>query len=355
MLLAIDTCFNACSAALYEWRVLASRHAAMDRGHAEVLGPMVAAAFAEAGVKPKILTRIAVTVGPGTFTGLRIGLAYAKGMALALKLPLTGLDSLTATAAPHFGMSGRIGVVQQAGATGQFYFASFEAPTGACLAAPQFATAEDIAAQLAPGEWHMVGSGASHFADYPQLTPDGPVASSFAAYASRLPVSAQAAAPLYLRAPDAKPSATAKPFVRHATEKDLVVMAELHAQSFAQGWSPASLQASLSVPGAGALVVELAGTVYGFVQFQWFAGEAEINTLCISPNHRRQHFGRDLMTGLLAALQTSNTQRIFLEVSDRNSAALALYESSSFTRTGLRKAYYADGSDAIQMQRVLVP
>jgi tRNA threonylcarbamoyladenosine biosynthesis protein TsaB len=355
MLLALDTCFNACSVALYDQRIVASRFAEMDRGHAEALGPMVAAVFADAELKAKALTRIAVTVGPGTFTGLRIGLAYAKGMALALKIPLLGLDSLTATAAPHFGMRGCIGVVQQAGGTGHFYFAGFDATTGGCLIAPTFATAEDIANHLAAGEWQIVGSGASHFPQHPQLKPAGPVAASFAAYASRLPAIMEAVSPLYLRAPDAKPSSNAKPIVRYAKEEDLADMADIHAQSFAQGWSPASLQASLSVPGAGALVVELAGTLYGFVQFQWVAGEAEINTLCVSPIHRRQHFGQDLMTGLISELEAMKTSRLFLDVSDSNTAAIALYQRFGFERTGLRKAYYADGRDAILMQRTLAP
>ncbi len=101
MLLVIDTCFNACSAALYDEgtaSVVASGYQEMERGHAEALGPMVERLFAESNTKPNQLTRIAVTYGPGTFTGLRIGLSYAKGMALALDIPLVGLNSLKATA-----------------------------------------------------------------------------------------------------------------------------------------------------------------------------------------------------------------------------------------------------------------
>jgi tRNA threonylcarbamoyladenosine biosynthesis protein TsaB len=72
MLLVLDTCFNACSTALYDEvadHVVVSGYEAMERGHAEALGPMVERLFAEAGVKPDQVSRIVVTYGPGTFTG----------------------------------------------------------------------------------------------------------------------------------------------------------------------------------------------------------------------------------------------------------------------------------------------
>jgi ribosomal-protein-alanine N-acetyltransferase len=59
------------------------------------------------------------------------------------------------------------------------------------------------------------------------------------------------------------------------------------------------------------------------------------------------------MQGLMAHLKTQDTSKIFLEVSANNSAAIALYEAHAFERSGLRKAYYADGSDAITMLKVL--
>jgi tRNA threonylcarbamoyl adenosine modification protein YeaZ len=144
MLLVIDTCFNACSAALYDdaaGRVIASGYEAMERGHAEALGPMVERLFIDAGLKPGQLSRIAVTHGPGTFTGLRIGLSFAKGMALALDIPLVGIDSLTASAAPHFGSVEKLVVAQQAGGTGLFYWAGFE---NGKMSSPGLANAVEI-------------------------------------------------------------------------------------------------------------------------------------------------------------------------------------------------------------------
>jgi len=342
MLLVIDTCFNACSAALYDAAaggVLASDYQAMERGHAEALGPMIAQLFATAHAAPPQLTRIVVTRGPGTFTGLRIGLSFAKGMALALGIPLVGIDSLTATLAPHLTAQGIWVAAHQAGGTGLFYWA--RAHNGV-VTGPELGS--DTAATAAAGP-------EGHFLKNPRLA-----AEDFAAFAWQLPNTDAPGEPLYLRPPDAKPSvatATAAAQVRSVDAADLLTLSEIHRQSFATGWTVDDLKSSLALSGSAALLVELAGTVYGFVQFQWVAGEAEIHTLCVSPNYRGQKFGRDLMDGLMADLARRQTRKVFLEVSSRNIAALALYQRYGFQQHGLRKAYYADGSDALTMVKVL--
>ena len=90
-ILAFDTATSACSAALWEdGRVGARRFETMTRGHAEALVPMIADVMDEAGTNFPRLDLIAVTVGPGAFTGLRIGLAAARGMALAAAVPCLG-------------------------------------------------------------------------------------------------------------------------------------------------------------------------------------------------------------------------------------------------------------------------
>ncbi len=95
--LALDTSMAACSAAVLT-RDAASGRAArrferLERGHAEAIVPMIQQVMAEAGAEYGELDRIAVTVGPGTFTGVRIGVATARGLALATGAPLLGVTS----------------------------------------------------------------------------------------------------------------------------------------------------------------------------------------------------------------------------------------------------------------------
>ena len=102
--LAIDTALGACSAAVLDTEqggITASESLAMTRGHAEALMPLLARLMEQAAVAPLDLDRIVVTTGPGSFTGLRVGIAAARGIALAINKPAVGLSTLSAYAAPY--------------------------------------------------------------------------------------------------------------------------------------------------------------------------------------------------------------------------------------------------------------
>jgi tRNA threonylcarbamoyladenosine biosynthesis protein TsaB len=99
-ILAFDCAGNSCSAAVRDDEpVLAHRFVAMERGQAEALLPLIEQVLAESRVGLEGLDLLAVTTGPGGFTGLRIGLATAKGLALARGLPLLGISCFEAVAA----------------------------------------------------------------------------------------------------------------------------------------------------------------------------------------------------------------------------------------------------------------
>src|SRR5258705_488447 len=103
LILAIDTALDACSAGVLDTdaaRLIALESQPMKRGHAEALMPLIARVIKEAGIAFASFDRIAVTTGPGSFTGLRVGLSAARGIALAADKPVVGLTTLTAYAAP---------------------------------------------------------------------------------------------------------------------------------------------------------------------------------------------------------------------------------------------------------------
>ena len=98
-ILALDSATGACSVALWQdGAIVARRFAAMDRGQSEVLIPMAREVLAEAGADFPSIDMFGVTTGPGAFTGLRIGLAAARGMALASGRPLAGVSTFDAVA-----------------------------------------------------------------------------------------------------------------------------------------------------------------------------------------------------------------------------------------------------------------
>src|SRR6202046_2678989 len=103
LILAIDTALDACAAGVLDTeagKLIAQESLAMKRGHAEALRPLIGRVIDQSGIGFAALDRIAVTTGPGSFTGLRVGLSAARGIALAANKPVVGVTTLTAYAAP---------------------------------------------------------------------------------------------------------------------------------------------------------------------------------------------------------------------------------------------------------------
>ena len=186
----------------------------MERGHAEALIPLIERVMAGTEGGFASLDRIGVTVGPGSFTGLRVGIAAARAIALAWSIPAVGVSTLAALAAPLIldDRTGTIGVAVDA-RHGHVFFAAFHAD-GRILVPPRFAAVSDAMRQLGEGPLRLAGSGAPILAIEAwsrgisadivgdRIAPD-------IAYVARLGLLADPASapprPLYLKAPDAKP------------------------------------------------------------------------------------------------------------------------------------------------------
>ena len=207
IVLAIDTCLGACSVAVVsDARTVAAASEPMTRGHQERLAPMAREVMARADLDFAALDRIAVTVGPGSFTGLRVGLAFAKGLALALGKPCIGVGTLEALAAT-VAEPGPLAVVIDSG-RGQVYLQTFEGHR--TLSPPRVLSLEEAGSRMAElNSGVLSGPGAALLADVASGFQIRPVATPDPAAVARLAASAPAAppTPLYLRPPDAKPKA----------------------------------------------------------------------------------------------------------------------------------------------------
>ncbi|HET6375132.1 MAG TPA: tRNA (adenosine(37)-N6)-threonylcarbamoyltransferase complex dimerization subunit type 1 TsaB, partial [Methylocella sp.] len=153
-ILALDTALSACSACVLEEGAEAPESMEtlpMERGHAEALLPLVDRVMARAEGGFESLGRIAVTVGPGSFTGLRVGLAAARAFGLACKIPVAGISTLAAMAAPLV-IEQKPGLVVSAidARHGNVYFAAF-GPYGRAVIAPRMATAQEAVRALGAG------------------------------------------------------------------------------------------------------------------------------------------------------------------------------------------------------------
>lgn len=160
--LGLDSAGSQCAVAVLDGeRVAAARAEAMAHGQAERLVPLIAETLMAAGIAPAALDLIAVTTGPGSFTGIRIGLAAARGLALATGRTVIGIGVFDAYAAsvPAAARQGRTLVVAVESKREEFYVQPFAA-AGAASAPPAQVHPHDLAAWLPPGPLLLAGDAA---------------------------------------------------------------------------------------------------------------------------------------------------------------------------------------------------
>lgn len=213
LILAMDSCLQSCSAALADrasGEILASRWQDMPRGQAEAMPDMVDAVMTEHGDPYDKLAFIAVTRGPGSFTGVRIGLSFARALGQILETPVTSMTTLEAIARNVTRNPERLPLAAVIDARrGEVFMQVFDAAIQP-LSGPQAIAVDKAASLLPPGPCLLTGSGADALADEAQgrIRADArplPDAAVVALHAPIDPPPHGKPEPLYLRPPDAKP------------------------------------------------------------------------------------------------------------------------------------------------------
>jgi tRNA threonylcarbamoyl adenosine modification protein YeaZ len=215
--LAIDTALDACAAAVLDTdvgTVIAHESLPMLRGHAEMLIPLIKRVMERAKLPFGVLDRIAVTTGPGSFTGLRVGIAGARGIGLAAGKPVVGLSTLAAYAAPLIAADDALPVVAAIDARHDHVYLQVFGPGGRTLVAPRICSLREALRAAASGAPRLTGTAANILAAaWPagerrpskvdqRSAPDIDWVARLGAAAKE---SAAPPKPLYLRAPDAQP------------------------------------------------------------------------------------------------------------------------------------------------------
>lgn len=221
LVLAIDTALEACSAALLdseEGRTLARQSRAMTRGHVEALMPLISDVMIQCEMDFKQIDRVAVTTGPGSFTGLRVGLSAARGIGLAAGKPVVGLTTLAALAAPYVAADDTTSIAVAIDARHDHVYLQVFGPGGRTAVTPRIVPVAEAVRAAAHAPVRLVGSGAPMMARiWPQNSkplavderraPDIDWVARLGAAANE---SQSAPKPLYLRAPDAQPQDAAQ-------------------------------------------------------------------------------------------------------------------------------------------------
>lgn len=220
-ILAFDTSLAACSAAVWcdsgDGTSLHHAWEARERGHAEALLPMILQVMEEAELGFEQLDRLAVTTGPGSFSGVRIGIATARGLALASGLPLVGVNTLELMAANviargQYGQVDCLAIAHDARRS-EIYLGLFDSRKRP-LSEAMLVGIEEALDMLPHHNVLVAGSGGPLLAEaardvgreldttLPDLLPD---ASELVQLAQNRKPTGEPVRPLYLRAPDAKP------------------------------------------------------------------------------------------------------------------------------------------------------
>jgi tRNA threonylcarbamoyladenosine biosynthesis protein TsaB len=220
--LAIDTALAACSAAVLDTDdggIVASESVPMMRGHAEALMPLLVQLMQGAGMDFRDIDRVVVTTGPGSFTGLRVGISAARGIALAAGKPAVGLSTLAAYAAPHMATDETVPVVAAIDARHAHVYLQVFGPGGRTHTAPRLSPLAEAVRAAAGARSCIVGSAAqSVAAGLSDLDPSptavdarpAPDIAWVARMGAVVPEGKSPPKPQYLRAPDAQPQNAAQ-------------------------------------------------------------------------------------------------------------------------------------------------
>ena len=160
--LAVDTALGQCAVCVLETDAvepLAAEVVELDRGHAEALLPMMDRVMAGVDGGFSSVERVAVTVGPGSFTGLRVGISAARAVGLALKVPVVGVTTLSALMAPHMAPVRYRLIVAAIDARGGRVYAQAIAPNGRPVIPPSIVTVRDVVRAMGSSGVTIVGSG----------------------------------------------------------------------------------------------------------------------------------------------------------------------------------------------------
>ncbi len=216
LVLAIDTALDSCSSAVLDTQaknVLARESLPMKRGHAEALMPLIERVVTKSRVAFLDLDRIAVTTGPGSFTGLRVGISAARGIALAANKEIVGLTTLSAYVAPLVAQKSSLPIIVAIDARHDNVYFQTVAGNGATLIRPGLVPIGDTFRAARFGAVRIVGNAAKMLAERwpPQMQAPslvdpqpGPDIAWVAWVGAATDPAKSPAKPFYLRAPDAK-------------------------------------------------------------------------------------------------------------------------------------------------------
>ena len=374
---ALDSSGLVASVAVIEDEVLVAEYTVNHKKtHSQTLLPMLDEIKRMVELDLGTLDAIAVSAGPGSFTGLRIGSATAKGLGLALNIPLVSVPTIDALAYNLYGTDKLICPIMDA-RRNQVYTGIYESVRNEDGTYVQRRILEQCAigieeiAKKLNGlgrEVVFLGDGVPVFKE--QLAQIMNVPYSFAPanmnrqHAAAVAVlgmqlyrqgKAESAAehkPEYLRVSQAERERNDTIVIRKMEEQDLAEVAKLEEENFSMPWSVDSFRELVSHPDALYLVAIDRDSVCGTCGVRNISGEGEVTNVVIREEYRGSGLGQKLLTELLRQGAEMGIEAFTLEVRKSNATAIHVYEKLGFVSEGIRPHFYEKpDEDAVIMWR----
>ena len=387
--LAIDSSgLTATVAVVEDTQTIAEYTVNYKKTHSQTLLPMIDEMAKMIELDLTTIDAIAVAGGPGSFTGLRIGSATAKGLGLALGKPLIHVPTVEGLAYNVYGCTDLICPMMDARRkqvyTGIYTFA-FDAENDGMGSEPSFQIVkeqraipvEELIQELNAYNRRVVFLG-DGVPVYEEMLAQGlQVPYSFApSYMNRQRASVVGALgikyyqqgnyetaaehkPDYLRASQAERERAereknAKTEVRKMEIEDGAAVAEMEHQCFTDAWSEKSILETLNQSNAVCLVAEKAGKRAGYVLAYTAADEVEIARIAVVEEVRRQGVAAAMFDALKKQTNDLGCTKVLLDVRKSNEAARRFYEKSGFSEDGVRPKFYSDPEeDAVLMSCII--
>lgn len=303
-------------------------------GHGEVLPRLVEQILREHGSHHEI-TAVAIGMGPGPFTGLRVGIAFGQSFAFARSIPWVGIDSLAALA---WSVGDKDFCVAIDARRREFFIVRYSnglrvSPI-TIIQREEFESKDGFTAGLPVHYGH-------------------PTAAALAALSTDDHTTAHSREPIYIRKPDAYPAPKDVKF-RPWQQLDLVAIYDLEKIAYPEDpWSFEQFKEEFAGPSRFYLVAEHAGVIVGYAGVMVVGDVTDILTLTVAPEFRRRGIARELLKRMIDWSRNQKAEAVMLEMRVDNQEAHPLYLASGFRKISIRKDYYGPSRDAIVMRKEL--
>ena len=376
-ILSIDTSSSICSVAILEdTKIIKEMHNFSEKEHSETLMPMIDELFKTTNLSLDNIGLIACSVGPGSFTGIRIGIATVKAFADAKNIPVVGVNSLEAMAYLGVAQKGDGEFVKKLDAKNDnVYFAIYKMKKGQFsiyknpeamqiseaityidnLKLPIYFLGDIVNADLARIEQLYLSRVSIEKANsedvnkHEYLSNVGSLAIGVALaglnrYKNGIYGNSNSLTPMYLRKPQAQRQKEGKSDDISILEMSYtdIENIKLNYSMFPNIWEYDVLQDDYN--DSKYIVIKQNEEIYGFAGFRTIFEEMEIMNIVTKADKRNQGFASNMLSYILRYAHNHEMEKINLEVNENNLPAIKLYKTYGFQTVGKRNKYYKDGS-----------